>query len=123
MATAADLAGVATPTGLDSVSFAPTLFGEKLMQRQHDYLYWEFYEKGISQAVLLDGRWKAIRLGRVDAPIQLFDLTTDLAEQHDVAAQHPDVVSRAAATLQSAHVDNEFWKIPAAATSTPTTTK
>ncbi|HAB18485.1 MAG TPA: N-acetylgalactosamine-6-sulfatase, partial [Verrucomicrobiales bacterium] len=77
MATAADLAGTQPPAGLDSISLVPTLTGRPRNQRQHDYLYWEFHESGFSQAVLIDQRWKAIRLKTVDAPIQLYDLPTD----------------------------------------------
>ena len=42
------------------------------------------------------GKWKGIRTGWMknpDAPIALYNLDTDLAELHDVAAQHPDVVA------------------------------
>jgi len=32
------------------------------MQKDHDYLYWEFFEGGFRQAVRM-GDWKAIRMG------------------------------------------------------------
>ena len=44
-------------------------------------------------AVLLDGRWKAIRLHTLSAPIRLFDVEHDLAEKTNVAAQHPSMVA------------------------------
>ena len=66
--------------GLDSISLVPTLLGRGT-QARHEYLYWEFYEGGFSQAVLLDGRWKGIRLKSPTAPIQLFDLATDPGER------------------------------------------
>lgn len=112
MATFADLAGANMPAGRDSLSFAPTLLGHA-GQASHPYLYWEFYEQGVSQAVLLNGHWKGIRSAKTSAPIQLFDLQTDLREQKDLAAGHPDVVAHIAEIMRTAHVDNEHWKIPA----------
>ncbi|MBM3892187.1 MAG: arylsulfatase, partial [Verrucomicrobia bacterium] len=70
MATAVELAGVsvaqasllaksqsgkleACPT-LDSISFVPALLGKDSEQKKHDYLYWEFFERGFSQAVLME---------------------------------------------------------------------
>ena len=52
---------------------------------------------GISRARLpagrADGTWKAVRLKK-DAPLELYDLATDPAEQRDVAAAHPQVVAQ-----------------------------
>ena len=112
MATLAELTGAPAPApaSLDSLSFGPTLLGRGA-QAKHDYLYWEFYEGGVSQAVLLDGHWKGLRLLDPAAPIKLFDLTTDLAEQTDVAAKNPEVLQRIAGLMKTAHVDNEYWKI------------
>jgi len=111
LATFAELAGAKTPGNLDSISFVPTLLGRGV-QPKHEYLYWEFFEGGVSQAVLLDGRWKGIRERRVSAPLQLYDLATDRAETTDLAKAQPELVARIAALMKSAHVDNEFWKIP-----------
>ena len=88
----------------------PTLLGRGT-QAKHPHLYWEFYEQGVSQAVLIDGRWKAIRLKTLTAPVQLFDLRNDLAEKTDVAAQHPAIVARAKEIFTTDRADNEFWKL------------
>ncbi len=111
MATCAELAGAKPPASLDSVSLVPTLLGRG-EQREHAFLYWEFFEDGVSQAVLLGRRWKGIRLKSTSAPVQLFDLEHDLGELHDVAAKHPDEVARVADLMRTAHVDNAYWKIP-----------
>lgn len=112
LATAAELAGVSPPTGLDSISLVPTLLGRRAEQAKHEYLYWEFYEGGVSQAVLLEGRWKGIRLKKLTAPMQLYDVQNDIGEERDVSADHPDLVARIEKIMSTAHVDNEFWKLP-----------
>jgi arylsulfatase A-like enzyme len=112
MATLVEVSGATAPKVLDSISLVPELLGRG-PQAKHDYLYWEFYEKGFSQAVLIEGRWKGIRLLKPSAPIRLFDLANDLGEKTDLAAQRPELVARIAAAMQEAHVDNEFWKMPA----------
>lgn len=112
MTTFADVAGARPPANLDSITMVPTLLGRG-QQAKHDYLYWEFYEQGVSQALLLDGRWKALRLKSPAAPIQLFDLVTDPAEKTDVAAANPQLVARAAELMKTVRVDNQYWKLPA----------
>jgi arylsulfatase A-like enzyme len=112
MATFAELAGAAAPAGLDGLSLVPALLGRGV-QAKHEYLYWEFYEGGFSQAVLLDGRWKGIRLKSPAAPIQLYDLAADPAESIDLAGSQPALVERIGAIMRAAHVDNEYWKRPA----------
>jgi arylsulfatase A-like enzyme len=114
MATAVELAGAKAPAKLNSISFAPTLLARGTQPR-HDFLYWEFYEQGVSQAVLLDGRWKALRLRTLQAPIQLFDLRTDPAEKTNVAAANPQLVARAEKIMRTERVDNDQWKLASAA--------
>lgn len=109
MATAAELAGVKPPTDRDSISFAPTLLGKPAMQAQHDFLYWEFHEGGFKQAALYQGRWKGIRTGSPDAPIQLFDQTTDPGEKTNVADLHPDITKTISEYLAKARTDSRDW--------------
>jgi arylsulfatase A-like enzyme len=110
-ATSCELAGAETPKGLDSVSFVPALLGEESKQPRHEFLYWEFHERGFSQAVLYQGRWKAIRQGTAQSPLALFDLQNDIGEKVDVAAQHPELVSVLADYLQSARSDSSDWPV------------
>ncbi len=113
MATLADLSGGKAPSGLDSISFLPSLLGKDKEQQQHDYLYWEFYEQGGKTAVR-SGNWKAIRLGFGDkVPVELYDLSKDLAEENNIADKHPDVVAKMKELLAKAHVDSPDWPVPA----------
>ncbi|MEM1183751.1 MAG: sulfatase-like hydrolase/transferase [Planctomycetota bacterium] len=109
--TALDLAGSDVPETMDGISIAPTLTGLG-RQREHDYLYWEFYERGGKQAVRM-GHWKGIRLNvnfDRNGPIALYDLRTDIAEENDVAVRHPDVVARIELAMAEAHVPSEIFK-------------
>jgi len=94
---------------LDGVSLTPTLLGVG-KQAQHDFLYWEFHERGPQQAVRM-GDWKALRL-KAGAPLQLYDLKTDAGEAHDVAADHPDVTAKIEAYLKGARTPSATWTIP-----------
>ena len=114
MATFCDLTGAPRPPKLDSISITPTLLGQGT-QAKHEFLYWEFYEQGVSQAVLIEGRWKGIRLKTLTAPIQVYDLKNDINEATDVAGTHPEIVARATELMKTARFDNEFWKLGAAA--------
>ena len=113
MTTSCELAGVDVPTpphGLDSISLLPTLTGHG-DQRQHPYLYWEQYGWAAKHAIRM-GKWKAIRSPMGFGDTLLFDLEQDLAEQHNVADQHPDVVGQVERLMDQAHVDSEHWKAP-----------
>lgn len=120
--TAADLARARSPAGLDSVSFAPTLFGNASKQRQHDFLYWEYHTGNAStQAGLLDGRWKGVRQ-RCDLGLELYDLQTDIGETHNVAAEHPDLVAKITDRLKAVREESPNWPLhdlPAAGITTP----
>lgn len=110
--TLAELAEAKLSVKHDGISFVPTLLGRDADQQRHQFLYWEFYEGGVSQAALIDGRWKAIRHKKPSNPIELFDQHNDIAEKQNVAASHPELVARAADLMKSAHVNNDHWKLP-----------
>jgi arylsulfatase A len=110
--TACEVAGVQLPGETDGISYVPTLLG-KGEQKKHDYLYWEFYERGGKQAVR-QGDWKAVRLDieqNPDAPLELYHLPSDIGETKDVAAEHPEIVARMRQLMREAHTDTDDFTI------------
>lgn len=105
--TAAELAGAKSPTGIDGISIAPTLLGKT--QKKPEYLYWEFHERGFTQAVRM-GNYKAVRKGTKRA-VELYDLSTDIGETRDIAKKHPDVVAKIESILDTARTDSKEFPI------------
>jgi arylsulfatase A-like enzyme len=105
--TAAEIAGVKPPAGIDGVSMLNALLGRR--QRNHEFLYWEFHERGFSQAARM-GDWKAVRKSP-DSPLELYDLRNDLGEQKDIAVKHPEVVEKIEDYLKTARTESELWPI------------
>lgn len=100
-----ELAGLEPPQNTDGISIVPTLLGQTDRQKQHEYLYWEFYEKGGRVAVRL-GDYKGVRMNVLknpNAPMELYKVTDDLEEQQDVAAEHPQLVARIEKIMKEAH--------------------
>jgi len=106
LATAAELVGGQAPDS-DGISLLPTLRGMPGSQKKHQYLYWEFFERGFQQAVRA-GDWKAVRR-KQDAPLEVYNLSEDLAEKSNVAAEHPEVVKRMEAILRTCRTKTERW--------------
>lgn len=109
MPTAADLAGVPQPSGIDGISILPTLLGQK-QAKQHDSLYFEIYEPYFQQSVRL-GDWKGYRLG-TKAPLELYDLKADPAEKQDIAAAHPEIVKKIEAIMLAEHTPSPHYDAP-----------
>ncbi|HOV75418.1 MAG TPA: arylsulfatase [Candidatus Hydrogenedentes bacterium] len=105
--TAAELAGVPAPQGLDGRSALPLLLGET--KQIHEFLYWEFHERGFTRAVRM-GDWKAVSLGK-DQPLELYDLSKDIGEKNNVASDHPKIVERIEKYLKSARTISEHWPV------------
>jgi arylsulfatase A-like enzyme len=103
--TAAALAGVSAPRGIDGLSMVAALEGKRA--RSHEFLYWEFHERGFEQAVRM-GNWKAVRHAP-DGKLELYDLKTDVGEQKDVSSSRPDVVRKIEDYLKRARTPSELW--------------
>jgi arylsulfatase A-like enzyme len=106
MPTIADVTQVKASADIDGLSFLPTLLGKGQTNR-HEFLYWEFHERGSKQAVRM-GDWKAIRLAP-GAPLELYDLKTDLGEKRNVAAEHTEVVAKIDEHLKNARTPSDYW--------------
>ena len=105
--TICDIIQIDKPNNIDGISFLPELLGQK--QDEHDYLYWEFHEKGGRQAVRL-GNWKGVRLNmqsNPDAPIELYDLSNDIGEEIDLALENPEMVEKIATIMEKEHTYSE----------------
>ncbi len=106
-ATALEIAGLPRPADLpaEGISYAPTLLGRGAAQAQHDYLYWEISIKGQARQAVRTGQWKGVRYG-LESKLQLYDLTADPGETHDLAAAQPERVAQLTQLIATAHVDS-----------------
>ena len=105
--TLAELGRAAAPPNLDGVSIARALKGAP--QPAHEFLYWEFHERGFQQAVRM-GDWKAVRLGK-DRPLELYNLKSDRAETTDLASKEPTIVERLEKYLATARTESPHWPV------------
>jgi len=106
-----EIAGVQVPGDTDGISMLPTLLGNR--QREHDYLYWEFTERGGKQAIR-KGNFKALRLNvskNPDAKIELYDLANDLGEMKNIASQHPGTVRAMETLFKEARTDSRIFPL------------
>lgn len=89
----------------DGISFAPTITG-KGRQKSHHHLYWEFHETDMLGVRM--GNWKmVVERGQC----RLYDLSTDLHEDHDLSALHPDIVEQMKQIVRSEHRDSPIFKV------------
>src|SRR5437016_8630428 len=109
----------ATPAGIDGISFAPTLLGQK--QPPRAFLYRESPGYGGQQSIRV-GDWKALRRNlnpapkakdQQPAPLELYNLAEDPAEQKYLAAMHADVVRELEAMMARQHTRSELFPIRA----------
>ncbi len=99
-----DLCHVSAPAGLSFDGLPLTsLFTDEPSAEFRRPLYWQYphygNQGGAPGAVVLDGKWKLIEWFDNDTT-ELFDLSSDVGEQKNLAEQHPDVVARLRRQLQ-----------------------
>ena len=89
MPTLARLAGSssAVPDNTNGIDISPLFFGHDIDTDSRD-LYWEFPGK---QRAVRHGEWKCVTVKK-DAPLELYRIREDPYEQHNLAADHPEVV-------------------------------
>lgn len=108
MPTLCDIAGVKAPKS-DGISFLPTLLGKR--QKSHDYLYWEFppFKQDRGWLSIRMGQWKGLVEGVADGntDMQLFDITIDPREEHNVAADNPKIIKAMWQAVKESHTEIE----------------
>ncbi len=95
--TACELAGITPPTGLDGLSFAPTLLGKLDQQKIHPYLFWKYGSK----IAIRKQEWKAVR-NSPNKRLELYDLKNDIGETKNLSAQYPDKISELEKLIEEA---------------------
>ena len=93
LATLADLGGVETPAGKDSVSYLPTLLGKPQVTK-HDYVFVnnQFNKMGRTALITGDG-WKLVEVDRKKDQFQLYHLAEDNEERFELAKEYPEKLS------------------------------
>ncbi|HEY6505751.1 MAG TPA: arylsulfatase [Chitinophagaceae bacterium] len=107
-----EMAGISATKTIDGISILSSLTG-KGKQKQHEYFYWEFHENNGRQAVRWKN-WKGVKLNvgkDANAPLELYDLTSDPGEQNNVATKYPAIVKRIEQIIKEAHSPNKDWPL------------
>jgi arylsulfatase A-like enzyme len=114
MPTMAELLGTEI-TGTDGISLLPELMGNSAAQEKHEFLYWEYPETSGKQGLLYLNQWKLVRQGLHQdkhAPVELYDITNDIAEEHNLAAVYPALADRLFQLMMAQHIPfNEIWDL------------
>ncbi|WP_298866684.1 arylsulfatase [uncultured Gimesia sp.] len=92
--TACDLAGIKPPQNIDGISYLPAMLGKS--QPAHDSLFWKYRGK----LALRTGKWKAVQIGP-QKTLELYNLDTDIGEQHNIATKHPKIVEQMQQKIQN----------------------
>ena len=112
--TFSQFAGAEAISKTDGISMSATLLGEG-DQKTHEFLYWEFPSYGGQQAIRY-GKWKGVRQGLfkdLSAPLELYDLSVDIAESIDLSAQYPEIVQTLDSLLKASHIPSETFPFDA----------
>jgi len=108
--TVCDLLGTGIPENTDGISYLPTLTGKE--QKSHEYLYWEFHERG-GRVAVRQGDWKLIRYNINRTPMgefELYNLAEDIGEENNLAGQFPEKVDEMIELMRSARTESEVFQ-------------
>ena len=104
MATLAELTNQKI-THTDGISFLSELLGKQTLQKKHDYLYFEYPEKGGQLAIRM-GEWKGVKTEvrlHPENKWQLFNLKNDRSESSDISVEHTELIKKFESIVQKEH--------------------
>ncbi|MCG8318834.1 MAG: arylsulfatase [Cytophagales bacterium] len=110
--TFAEITGLTPPAGIDGISFLPVLIGQGDRQQKHDYLYWEFHERG-GRMALRKENWKLVQYDVNRNPVppaELYNLADDLSEENNLASSFPEKVQELSMIMEGARTESDVFK-------------
>jgi arylsulfatase A-like enzyme len=112
--TVTELIGAEIPEDIDGISYVPALLGKE-GQKQHEYLYWEFNEKGGRKAVR-KGDWVLIRYNMFtpdETTTELYNTAKDPGQDTNLADEHPELVEELLEVMNTTRTYSEDFKFEA----------
>lgn len=99
-----ELAGAKAPAGqiLDGTSLVPLLRGRAALDRRD--LFWHFpcyVGRATPSSAIREGRYKLVEFFENGGRVELYDLSADPAERHDLAATSPDIAQTLTTRLRA----------------------
>ncbi|MHC4873515.1 MAG: sulfatase [Planctomycetota bacterium] len=102
-----EMGGAEAPVGLDGISFAEGLKGGDIPERT---IFWHFphytNQGGRPSGAVRDGKWLLVELYDEDRK-ELYDLSEDISEKKDLAAEYPEKVSELSDAFDKWRKDND----------------
>lgn len=97
--------------GEDGISILPIWLGEQAPEEYNMRpLYWEFHEEGGRMAIR-QGQYKLVAQ-QVDSSTptyELYDLSVDLGEQHNIASEHPELLKQLTEAMWSMRTPSRLF--------------
>lgn len=115
------MADVKIAGAIDGISFLPVLTGQNHRQRNHRFLYWEYYDYNynwekpnnklprnyLESIAVRMGKWKVVKNNlykNKNTAMELYNLETDPSEKNDVARKHSDIIEAAMKIFKNSSV-------------------
>ncbi|KJF43542.1 arylsulfatase [Draconibacterium sediminis] len=110
MATIADVVHIEKPSQSNGVSFLPILTGKS--GEGHEFLNWEYHnlrqEPNPFRQACRIGNMKGVRYG-LQNPIEIYDLSIDISENNNIAAEHPELVEQMEKIFRNERSENVHY--------------
>lgn len=110
MPTFVAMTGVEPPEGYRTGGLSLLEFLKGGGAPERDYFYWELHEGGGAKRAARWGDWKAV-MPKPMGKIEIYDLTKDIADTSDLAADRPELVERAKEIFAEAHTPHPAWPL------------